>query len=78
MMQQDLTPAPMLVESWSISDDFLTWTFNMREGVQFHKGWGEMTAEDFVYSQREYADGGFPLGLPSWIVSGTMRTAVWT
>ncbi|MCH8744813.1 MAG: ABC transporter substrate-binding protein [Chloroflexi bacterium] len=41
-----------LAESWSISDDFLTWTFNLQKGVQFHKGYGEMTAEDVVYSMQ--------------------------
>jgi ABC-type transport system substrate-binding protein len=40
----------MLAESWSISDDFLTWTWKIRQGVQFHKGYGEMTAEDVVWS----------------------------
>jgi peptide/nickel transport system substrate-binding protein len=39
-----------LAESWSISDDFLTWTFNLKKGVQFHKGYGEMTADDVLYS----------------------------
>ena len=46
----NLEAAPLLAESWSISDDFLTWTFNIRKGVQFHKGYGEMTAEDVVWS----------------------------
>jgi peptide/nickel transport system substrate-binding protein len=40
----------MLVESWDISDDFTTWTLNLQRGVQFHKGYGEMTAEDVVWS----------------------------
>jgi peptide/nickel transport system substrate-binding protein len=39
-----------LAESWSLSDDFTTWTFKLREGVQFHKGYGEMTAEDVIWS----------------------------
>lgn len=42
-----------LAESWSISDDFTTWTFNLQKGVQFHKGYGEMTAEDVVWSYVE-------------------------
>ncbi|MCE2501945.1 MAG: ABC transporter substrate-binding protein [Dehalococcoidia bacterium] len=46
----NLEAEPLLTESWSISDDFATWTFNIRKGVQFHKGYGEMTAEDVVYS----------------------------
>ena len=43
-----------LAESWSISEDFLTWTFNLKKGVQLHKGYGEMTAEDVVYSMRGF------------------------
>ena len=42
-----------LAESWSISDDFLTWTFKLRQGVGFHKGYGEMTAADVIYSYRD-------------------------
>ncbi len=43
----------MLVKSWEISADFKTWTFKLQEGVQFHKGYGEMTAEDVIYSYQE-------------------------
>jgi peptide/nickel transport system substrate-binding protein len=50
---KDKVVQPMLAESWSISPDFLTWTFNIRRGVQFHRGFGEMTAEDIVYSYRD-------------------------
>ncbi len=35
---------PLLAESWSTSDDGLTWTFNLREGVTFHDG-EPLTAE---------------------------------
>lgn len=44
---------PMLAESWDISDDFLTWTFHIRHGVQFHKGYGELTADDIIYTYRD-------------------------
>lgn len=41
---------PDLAESWKVSDDGLTYTFKLRKGVQFHKGYGEVTAEDVKYS----------------------------
>lgn len=39
-----------LAVSWQSSDDFAVWTFKLREGVQFHHGWGEFTADDVVHS----------------------------
>jgi peptide/nickel transport system substrate-binding protein len=41
---------PDLAESWDISDDGLTYTFHLRKGAQFHKGYGEVTAKDVEYS----------------------------
>lgn len=38
-----------LAESWSVSDDGLTWTFNLRQGVMFSDG-SELTADDVVYT----------------------------
>ncbi len=40
---------PWLAESWEISEDGLTITLHMREGVLFHNG-RELTAEDVVWS----------------------------
>ena len=39
-----------LATSWEHNDDFTQWTFHLREGVQFHFGFGEFTAEDVVHS----------------------------
>ena len=43
----DLTPA--IAESYEVSEDRMTYTFHLREGVQFHNG-KTVTAEDVVYS----------------------------
>ena len=50
----DATPMPGAAESWTISDDGLTYTFKLRD----HK-WSDgtpVTAEDFVYSWRRLLD----------------------
>ncbi|MGH7298988.1 MAG: ABC transporter substrate-binding protein [Candidatus Rokuibacteriota bacterium] len=41
---------PDLAESWTLSPDGTVWTFKLRKGVQFHKGFGELTAEDVKFS----------------------------
>ncbi len=45
----DLEPQPSLAESWTISDDGLTYTFNLHEGVTWHDG-EPFTAADVVFS----------------------------
>lgn len=47
---------PDLAKSWESSEDGLEWTFNLREGVQCHHDYGELTSEDVVYSLKRAAD----------------------
>jgi peptide/nickel transport system substrate-binding protein len=44
---------PDLAERWESSADGKTWTFHLRRGVQFHGGFGELTADDVVFSLRK-------------------------
>lgn len=46
---------PALATSWDISDDSLTYTFHLREGVKFHSG-ADFTAEDVVWSAERLKD----------------------
>jgi peptide/nickel transport system substrate-binding protein len=47
------TLEPDLAEKWEATEDARTWTFHLRHGVQFHSGFGELTADDVVFSLRK-------------------------
>jgi len=49
-VNEDGSYGPRLATEWDHSEDFKTWTFKLRKGVQFHNGWGEFTAQDVVHS----------------------------
>jgi peptide/nickel transport system substrate-binding protein len=55
MPDENLEMQPALAESWTTSDDQLTWTFKLREGVEFHNG-DPFTADDVVYSYNRIID----------------------
>jgi peptide/nickel transport system substrate-binding protein len=46
----------LLAEPLEVSEDGLQISFKLREGVQFHKGYGELTAEDVKYSYERFLD----------------------
>jgi peptide/nickel transport system substrate-binding protein len=52
---EDLTMEPSLAESWETSEDQLTWTFTLRDGVTFHDG-STFDSADVVYSYRRIID----------------------
>jgi peptide/nickel transport system substrate-binding protein len=43
-------PVNELAEKWEGSGDGMRWDFELKKGIQFHGGFGEMTAEDVKYS----------------------------
>jgi ABC-type dipeptide transport system, periplasmic component len=47
---------PQLAERWEISEDKTEWTFYLRPGVKWHKGYGEVSAEDVKFSYERQMD----------------------
>lgn len=47
---------PGLALDWSLDESGLVWTFNLREGVQWHGGYGAFTADDVVFSIERVLD----------------------
>ncbi|HXH09808.1 MAG TPA: ABC transporter substrate-binding protein [Alphaproteobacteria bacterium] len=47
---------PDMAESWTSNDDGTVWTFKLRKGIQWHKGFGEFTAEDVKFSIERVQD----------------------
>lgn len=39
-----------LADSWSANDQFTEWTFKLKQGAEFHNGWGPVTAADVIHS----------------------------
>lgn len=71
----DGTPVlvPRLATSYSVSDDGLTYTFTLREGVFFSNG-ASFDAEDVRYSWCRALEYGSPDSGVSWILMETLET----
>ena len=54
----DWNVIPNLAESWTISEDALTYTFKLRDDIKFHSG-DTMTAEDVVFSVNRCIESNF-------------------
>lgn len=55
-LHMDGSITPLLAEDWDVSEDGLTYTFKLREGVQWHHGYGEFTAADAKFSIERHGD----------------------
>ena len=54
-MDKDGKVVPGLAEKYEVSDDQLTWTFHLRDGLKWSDG-SVLTADDFVYSWQRLVD----------------------
>ena len=52
---KDRNIVPGLAESYEVSDDGITWTFHLRDGLKWSDG-SDLTADDFVYSWKRVVD----------------------
>ena len=46
----DFNPAISIAKKWTVAPDSSSITFDLREDVEFHHGWGVLTAEDVAWS----------------------------
>lgn len=65
-------PAPGCAESWSVSDDQLSWTFRLRPLLQWSDG-AALTADDFVFAMRRLmnAQTASPLAGQFFVIRGS-------
>lgn len=68
---ETLAPLPGMAESWGVSPDGLTYTFNLREGALWSNG-DEVTADDFTYSFQRFLspETGAEYAYQLWYVKG--------
>jgi peptide/nickel transport system substrate-binding protein len=46
-------PRPQMIDTWSVSDDGLIWTFKLRDGLKFHDG-AAVTTDDVIQSLKRW------------------------
>jgi peptide/nickel transport system substrate-binding protein len=80
--QKDYSPQGELADRWVVSDDGLTWTFHLRDGLTWSDG-VPITADDFVWTSNfiidndisSYSDG---YRFTKSITAADAQTIVWT
>jgi peptide/nickel transport system substrate-binding protein len=62
-LDQEFRPQPQMVDSWQVSDDKLTYTFRLRDGLKFHDG-QPVRAADAVASLKRWGQRNDAYGQP--------------
>ena len=52
-MDDQFKPQPQMVDTWETSDDGMTWTFTLRDGLMFHDG-APVTSDDVIASLKRW------------------------
>ena len=67
---ENFNPVPNLATKWSVSDDNLTWTFELAKGVKWHDG-EPFTSEDVKYTYELMMDTGLGYMYSSYLTGIT-------
>jgi peptide/nickel transport system substrate-binding protein len=51
---------PWLADSWELGPDGRSWRLKLHQGVPFHHGYGEFTAQDVVHTHALWCDANYP------------------
>ena len=62
-MDRDFRPQPEMVDTWQVSNDKLTYTFRLRDGLKFHDG-QPVRAADAVASLKRWGQRNDSYGQP--------------
>lgn len=54
-LDENFEPQPQMVDEWTVSDDGLTYTFVLRDGLKFHDG-APVTPDDVIASIRRWGE----------------------
>src|ERR1700757_230168 len=72
-MDRDFHPQPQMVDTWQVSDDKLTYTFRLRDGLKFHDG-QPVRAADAVASLKRWGQRNDSYGQPLLAAATAIET----